>query len=125
MKRWNRIGKFIARLLDRQSRHAAPGRLSGHGPSGMNQQPRVRNQHPRISWSDNSAAIVGSPRNIEEKLAAYQARGWGLQQADRSARQHEPALSSGGIANQEPRNTSALAPSLRSPRSTWVDKCQR
>ena len=63
MKRRNRIGEFIARLLDRQSGDTAPGRLSGHGPSGMNQQPRVR-------WSDNSAALVGSPRNIEEKLAA-------------------------------------------------------
>jgi hypothetical protein len=118
MKWWNRIGELIARLLDRQSGDTAPGRLYGHGPSGMNQQPRVR-------WSDNSAAVIGSPRNIQEKLAAYQARGWGQQETGRSARQPEPTLSSGGSANQEPRNTRALAPSLRSSRSTWADKWQR
>jgi len=118
MKRWNRIAELIARLLDRQSGAAALGRLSGYGPSGMSQQPRVR-------WSDNSAAVVGSPRNIQERLAAYQARGWGQQETGRSARQPEPALISGGIANQEPRNTRALTSSLRSSRSTWADKWQR
>ena len=118
MKRSNRIGELIARLLDRQSGDTAPGRLSGHGPSGMNQQPRVR-------WSDNSGAVVGSPRHIQEKLAAYQARGWGQQETGRSARQPQPALIAAGIANQEPRNTSALTPSLRSSRSTWADNWQR
>ena len=117
MKRWNRIGEFIARLLDRQSRDTAASRLSGHGPSGMNQQPHVR-------WSDDSAAVVGSARNIQEKLAAYQARGWGQQETDRSARQSEPAISE-GITNQESRNTRALTSNLRSPRSTWADKWQR
>jgi len=116
MKRWNPIGEFIARLLDRRRGHTAPGRLSGHSPSGMNQQLRV-------SWLDNSAAIVGSPRNIEERIAAYQAHGSG--QADRAARRPEPALSSGVVANQESRNTNAPTSSLRSPRTTWVDKCQR
>jgi hypothetical protein len=119
MKRRNRIGEFIARLLDRQSGDTAPGRLSGYGPSGMNQQPRVR-------WSDDGAAIVGSPQNIQEKLAAYQARRWAQQDADRLARQPEPvSSSSGGIANQEPRDTRALTPRLRSPRSMWADKWQR
>ena len=118
LKRWNRIGEFIARLTDRRSGDTAPGRLSGHGPSGMNQQPRVR-------WSDNSSAVVGSPRNIQEKLAAYQASGWGQQETGRPARQPESALISEGIANQEPRNTGALTPSLRSSRSTWADKWQR
>ena len=118
MKRRNRIGEFIARLLHRPSGNAAPGRLYGHGPSGMNQQPHVR-------WSDNSASIVGSPRYMQETLAAYRARGWGQQETGRSARQPEPALSSGEIANQEPRNTRALTSNLRSPRSTWADKWQR
>ena len=118
MKRRNRIGELIARLLERPSGDAAPGRLYGHGLSGMNQQPRVR-------WSDNSAAVIGSPRNIQEKLAAYQARGWGQQETGRSARQPEPALSSGEIANQEPRNTRVQTPSLRYSKSTWADKWQR
>jgi len=118
MKRRNRIGELIARLLDRRGGAAAPGRLCGQGPSGMNQQPRVR-------WSDNSASIVGSPRYIQEQLVAYQARGLGQQETGRSARQPEPASSSGEIANQEPRNMRALTPSLRSPRSTWADKWQR
>lgn len=118
MKRWHRIGEFITRLFDRQSGKAVADRLYGRGPSGMNQQPRVR-------WSDNSAAIVGSSRNIQEKLAAYQARGWGQQEAGRLARQPEPALSSGVSAHQESSNTRALTPSLRSSRSTWADKWQR
>ena len=83
------------------------------------------NQQPRVRWSDNSAAVVGSPRNIQEKLAAYQARGWGQQETGRSARQPEPALSSGVSANQESRNTRALTPSLSCSRSTWADKWQR
>jgi hypothetical protein len=118
MKRWHRIGESITRLFDRQSGKAVPDRLYGRGPSGMNQQPRVR-------WSDNSAAIVGSPRNIQEKLAAYQARGWGQQETGRSARQPEAALSSGVSANQERRNTRAQTPSLSYSRSTWTDKSQR
>jgi len=114
MKRRNRIGDLIARLLHRQSGDTAPGRLSGHGPSGMNQQPRVR-------WSDDGAAIVGSPQNLQEKFAAYEARRWGQQAADGSVRQPEPTSSSpGGIANQD-----AMTPRLRSPRSTWADKWQR
>jgi len=125
MKRWNRIGEFMARLRDRQSGDTAPGRLSGYGPTGMNKQPRAGNQQPRIRWSDNSADIVGSWRNIQEKLAAYQARGWGQQETGRSARRPEPALSSRVSANQEPSNTRALTPSLRSSRSTWADKWQR
>lgn len=120
MKRRNRIGEFIARLLDRRRGHTAPAQLSGHGPSGMN---HGMNQQLRVRWSDNSAAIVGSPRNIEAKIAAYQAHGCG--QADRVVRRPEPALSSGVVANQEPRNTNAPTLSLRSPRLTWVDKCQR
>jgi hypothetical protein len=116
MKRRNRISEFIARLLDRRRGDTAPARLSGHGPSGMNQQLRVR-------WSDNSPAIVGSPRNTAEKIAAYQAHGCG--QVDRAVRRPEPALSSGVVANQEPRNTHALTASLRSSRSTWADKWQR
>ena len=113
MKRRNRIGDLIARLLRRQA--GDTGRLSGHGPTGMNQQPRVR-------WSDDGAAIVGSPQNLQEKLIAYEARRWGQQQAaDRSARQPEPTSSSpGGIADQD-----AMTPRLRSPRSTWADKWQR
>ena len=118
MKRRNRIGELIARLLDRQGGDAAPGRLCGQGPSGMNQQPRVR-------WSDNSASIVGSPRYIQEQLVAYQARGLGQQETGRSARQPEPALSSGVSANQERRNPRAQTPSLSSSRSTWVDKALR
>ena len=118
MKRRNRLGGLIARLLDRQSGGTAPGRVAGHGPSGMNQQPRFR-------WSDNSAAVIGSARNIQEKLAAYQARGWGQQETGRSAREFELALRSGGIANQEARNAGAPTPSLRSSRSTWADKWQR
>ena len=118
MKRRNRIRDLIARLLDRQSGNTAPGRLYGHGPSGMNQQPRVE-------WSDNSAAVVGSPQNIQEKVAAYQAHGWGQQETGRSARQPEPVSSSGAIANPEPRNTRTLPPSLRSSWSTWADKWQR
>lgn len=111
----SRIGESIARLLDRQNGKAG---LYGRGPSGMNQQPPVR-------WSENSAAVVGSPQNIQEKLAAYQARGWGQQEGGRLARQPEPALSSGVGANQKPSHTRALTPSLRSPRSTWADKWQR
>ena len=118
MQPWNRTGELIARLLDRQSGHTAPGQPSGHGPNGMNQQPRVR-------WPDNSAAVVGSPRNIQEKLAAYQARGWGQQEIYRPARQPEPELISGEIANQEPRNAPALTASLRSSRATSADKWQR
>jgi hypothetical protein len=118
MKRWHRIGESITRLFDRHSEEGVPGRLCGRGPSGMNQQPRVRS-------SDNSAAVVGSPQYIQEKLNAYQARGWGQQETDRSARQPEPALSSGVSANQESSNTRALTPSLRSSRSTWADKWQR
>ena len=118
INRWNRVGELIARLLDRQSRDAAPGRLSGLGPRGINQQPRVR-------WSDNSADVVGSPQNIQKRLAAYQARGWGLQETGRPAWKSEPALHSGEMADQETRNLPALAPSLRSSRSTWADKWQR
>ena len=118
MKRWHRIGESITRLFYRQSGKAGPDRLYGQGPSGMNQQPRVR-------WSDDSAAVLGSPRNIQEKLAAYQARGWGEQETGRSARQPEPALSSGVSANQERRNTRAQKPSLSYSRSTWADKWQR
>jgi hypothetical protein len=118
IKRWNQVNELIARLLDRKSGDIAPGRLSEHGPSGINQQPRVR-------WSDNSASVVGSARHIQEKLAAYQARGWGQQETGRSAREFELALGSRGIANQEATNTGALTPSLRSSRSTWADKWQR
>jgi hypothetical protein len=119
MKRRHRIGELVARLLNRRSGDTAPGRPSGQGPSGMNQQPRVR-------WADDSADIVGSPRNTQEKLSAYQARGWGPQETSRSsARTPEPSSSSGGIANQEPSNMLAPTPSLRSPRSTWADKWQR
>jgi hypothetical protein len=119
MKRRHRIGELVARLLDRRSGGTVPGLPSGQGPSGMNQQPRVR-------WADNSADIVGSPRNIQEKLSAYQARGWGPQETSRSsARSPEPALSSEGIANQEPSYGRAPTPSLRSPRSNWADKWQR
>jgi hypothetical protein len=119
VKRRHRIGELVARLLNRRSGDTDPGRPSGHGPSGMNQKPRVR-------WADNSADIVGSPRNIQEKLSAYEARGWGPQQTSRSsARLPEPSSSSGGITNQEPSNTHAPTPSLRSPRSTWADKWQR
>jgi hypothetical protein len=118
MKRRSRVSELIARLLDRQSGDTAPGRLSGHGPSGMNQQPRFR-------WSDNSASVVGSARHIQEKLAAYQVRGWGQQETGRSAGEFELALRSGEITNQEARNAGALTPSLRSFRSTWADKWQR
>jgi hypothetical protein len=119
MKQRHRIGELVARLLGRRSGGTAPSRPSGHGPSGMNQQPGVR-------WADNSADIVGSPRNIQEKLSAYQARGWGPQETSRSsARPPELSLSSGGIASQEPSNTRAPTPSLRSSRSTWADKWQR
>jgi len=118
IKPWNRVGELIARLLDRPSGDAAPGRLSGCAPSGMNQQPRVR-------WSDNSADVLGSPRNIQKRLAAYQARGWGQQKTGWWAEQREPTVISGGIANQEPRNTGALAPSVRSSGSMWADKWQR
>ena len=118
MKRWHRIGESITRLFDRQSGKAVPDRLYGRGPSGMNQQPCVR-------WSDNNAAIVGSPRYIHDKLAAYRARGWGQQETDRSARQPEPALSSEVSANQERRNPRAQTPRLSSSRSTWVDKALR
>jgi len=83
------------------------------------------NQQPRVRWSDDSAAVLGSPRNIQEKLAAYQARGWGEQETGRSARQSEPALSSGVSANQERSNTRAQTPSLSYSRSTWADKWQR
>jgi hypothetical protein len=117
-KRWHRIGESITRLFDRQSGEAGPDRRCGRGPSGMNQQPRVR-------WSDNSAAVLGSLQNIQEKLAAYQARGWGQQETGRSARQPEPALSSGVSANQERSNTRAQTPSLSCSRSTWADKWQR
>jgi hypothetical protein len=118
MKRWRRIAESITRLFDRQSGKAVPDRQCGRGPSGMNQQPRIR-------WSDNSAAVVGSPRYIQEKLAAYQARRWGQQETGRSARQPEPTLISGVNANQERRNTRARTPSLSSSRSTWADKWQR
>jgi hypothetical protein len=84
MKRWHRIGESIRRLFDHQSGKAVPDRLCGQGPSGMNLQAHVR-------WSDNSAAVVGSPRYIQDKLAAYRARGWGQQETGRSARQPEPA----------------------------------
>jgi hypothetical protein len=117
-KRWYRTGAFIARLLYRQNGDTAAGRLSGQGPSGMN-------QHPRGSWSDNDTGVIGSPRDIQEKLAAYQAGGWGQQETGRSAGPPAPALSAGGPANQEPRNTHALTPGLRSSRSTWADKWQR
>ena len=118
MKRRNRIGELIARLLDRRGGAAAPGRLCGQGPSGMNQQPRVR-------WSDNSASIVGSPRYIQEKLVAQQAGGVRQHEIGRSATQPEPASSSGEIANQESGNMRVLTPRLRSPGSTWADKWQR
>jgi hypothetical protein len=118
MKRWHRIGESITRLFDHHSEEGVPDRLCGRGPSGMNQQPPVR-------WADNSAAVVGSPQYIQEKLAAYQDRGWGQQEKGRSARQPEPVLSSGVSANQESSNTRARTPSLRSSRSTWVDKWQR
>jgi len=112
----NRLGGLIARLFDRPSGNAAPGRLDGHGPSGMNQQPRVR-------WSDNSASLVGSPRYIQEKLVAYQAHE--QVETGRSTGPAEPTSSSGGIANQEVGNTRRLTPSLRSPSSTWADRWQR
>jgi hypothetical protein len=118
MKRRNRIGEFMARLRDRQSGDTALGRPSGYGPTGMNQQLRVGNQQ-------HNAAVLGSPQNIQEKLAAYQARGWGQQETGRSARQPEPALSSGVSANQERSNTRAQTPSLSCSRSTWADKWQR
>jgi len=118
MKRTSRIGEFIARLLDRSGGSAARGRLDGRGPSGMNQQPRVR-------WSDNSADIVGSPRYIQEKLVAYQTRGLGQREPGRLARQPDPALTSTGIANREPTTTGAPTPSLSHSRSTWADKWQR
>jgi hypothetical protein len=118
MKRRSRVSEIIARLLDRQSGDIAPGRPSGHGPSGMNQQPRFR-------WSDNSASVVGSARHIQEKLAAYQARGWGQQETGRSAGEFELALRSGETANQEARNTGVPTSRPRSSRSTWADKWQR
>jgi len=83
------------------------------------------NQQPRFRWSDNSASVVGSARHIQEKLAAYQVRGWGQQETGRSAGEFELALRSGEITNQEARNAGALTPSLRSFRSTWADKWQR
>ena len=114
----NWIGNVVSRLLGRQSGDTAPDRPYRHGPSGMNQQPRVR-------WSDNSPAIIGSARYTQEKLAAYQARGWGQQEPGRSVRQPEPSSSSGGFATQEPRQTRTPTPSLSHPRSTWADKWQR
>ena len=80
------------------------------------------NQQPHVSWSDNSANIIGSRRYIQEKLAAYQAWRRGQQATGGSARQPEPGLISRGSANQEPKNTRALTASLRSPESTWADK---
>jgi hypothetical protein len=118
MKRWHRIAESITRLFYRKSGKAVPDRQCGRGPSGMNHQPRIR-------WSDNSAAVVGSPRYIQEKLAAYQAHRWGQQETGRSARQPEPALSSGVSANQERSNTRAQTSSQSSSRSTWADKWQR
>ena len=118
INRWNRVGELMARLLNPKSGDTTPGRLSGYGPSGMNQQPRPR-------WPDNSADVVGSPRNIQKRLAAYQARGWGLSETGRPARESEPAFISGEMADQETRNSPALAPSLRSSRSMWADKWQR
>ena len=119
MKRRHRIGELVARLLDRRSGDTAPSRPSGQGPSGMNQQPRVR-------WADNSADIVGSPQNIQEKMSAYQARGWGPQATSRSsARPSETSLSFGEISDQEASNAHAPTQSLRSSRSTWADKWQR
>jgi len=116
--RRNRIGEFIARLFDRPSTGRAPGQLYGHGPSGMNQQPRIR-------WSDNSASLIGSARYIQEKLVAYQTRGVGRQSAGRTAGQSEPASSAGGDAKTDPRQTDEPTPGLRSPRSAWADKWQR
>jgi hypothetical protein len=118
MKRWHWIGESITRVFDHHSGKAVPDRLHGRGPSGMNQQPRV-------GWADNSAAIVGSPRYVQEKLSGYQARGWGQQVTGPSATQPGPALSFGGSANQELRNTRAQTPNLNSLRSTWVDKSLR
>ena len=76
MKPWNRIGKVIARLLERQGANPSPDRLSGRSLRGMNRQPIVR-------WLDDSAAIIGSPRNIQERLAKCQASGWGQQATGR------------------------------------------
>jgi hypothetical protein len=118
MKRWYQIGESITRLFDHQSGKAVPDRLCGRGPSGMNLQAHVR-------WSDNNAAVVGSPRYIQDKLAAYRARGWGQQETGRPARQPEPVWNSGESANQERTNTRVQTPSLNSSRSTWVDKSLR
>jgi hypothetical protein len=76
MKPWSRIGKLIGRLIDRQGGNPSPDRVSGSSLGGMNRQPIVR-------WLDDSAAIIGSPRNVQEKLAKYQTGGWGQQATGR------------------------------------------
>ena len=117
------IRELVARLLDRPSRDVVPGRASRDGPSGMNQQRRVR--WSEDSAPDNGASIVGSPRYIHDKLVAYQAHGLGQRETGRSGRQCEPSLRSGEIANPEQSDTRVQATSLRSSKSTWADKWRR
>ena len=118
MKRWNRIAELVAWLFGRERRDVAPGPPGARGPSGMNHQPCV-------GWPDDSSEIVGSPRNIQEKLIAYRARGWGQQETRRPARHPEPEVSSGVSADPEPSHPHELGSTLRSSRSTWADKWQR
>lgn len=110
--------ELVVWLLHRQRGGPLPGRRFTRDPDGMNQSPRVR-------WSDNSPDIIGSAQNIREKLAAYQVYGRGQQATARSERQPEPTLPSAGIADRESRNPRTLTSSMRSPRWTWADKCQR
>ena len=99
----HRFDELIARWFGRQ------------GESSMTRRPQVR-------WSDDG--LIGSPRNIQEKLAAYQARGLGRSRTGRSATQPEPASSSMEVADAEP-TIPATMPSLGSSRSLWADKWQR
>ena len=114
-KRSSQVADLFARLLNRPNGGTAPRRGSGRDSGG-------RNPQTRTGLSDSSATIIGSPENLQEKIAAYQIRGWGLQSTGQSARKSEPTLMFGG---QEPNNGCPPTLNMRSPRSMWADKWQR
>ena len=82
-------------------------------------------QPPRVRWSDDRADLVGSPRNLQKRYAAYQAGGLSQQETGQPATQPDPTLSSGENANQEPSSILAKMSSPRCSRTLWADKWQR
>ena len=69
----------------------------------------------RVRWAEESADLIGSPQDLQKRMAAHQVEALG-----QSGTQPERASSS----DAQP-TIPAKTCSPRSPRSLWVDKWQR